>query len=132
MRMVKRMFVAGLAVLAIALFISSLVLPFAVASGPFGVAVVSFWDDLRLVSAFAAAGFAALAITPILRPTGKTWVLPLVGSLIVIALASLMLADHLSREDSGWVLLTICVFAVAGAALLAESFMARYSAYRAR
>lgn len=136
MRMGKRIVLTGLAVLAIVLFIFSLILPLAIgfAGGPGHLVpiFVSFGSNLRIMSVIASIALVVAAIAPVLRPTAKSWVFPLVGALVILVLASLTVADHFfGKREGSLVWLTVCVFALSGVVLLGEAITARHLANRA-
>ena len=116
----KRIFLGFVAVVAIVLFVLSLVLPIAIGVGNDVAVAISLWTDLKLFSTIACLVFTVLAIAPVLRPSGKSWTLPLAGALLILGAASFMLVE-IFRGNSAGVLLTICIFAVAGLLLLIEA-----------
>jgi len=106
---------------AVILFFASMALPMS-ARGPRAALLLA---DPWWVPTIAGLVFLAAALAPVLRPVGKTWVFPLLTSLVLLAIAVFMFANHFSNRFRTTVLFTICVFTASGVALLAEALKAR-------
>ena len=120
----RRQIILGLlAVTASGLFVFSLICPYAV--NPMTADLFSVWGESFPLAIVVGGVFIVLASIPFFFRRGWVSVLPFLGAMLVVGFALLITFMLILEGGEGVIFPTLCAFAGAGLALLAEAVMAR-------